>query len=273
MPQAAPRVIRGRGKISCNGPPGRLGRWNIMPLASTIAVCLLSLFAAPMPVHGRLPLVAQASPSGTQQDNSSPQPGGQDASPAQPPAAAEPNSSQSAPSNQAAKPGQASESSPATAPPASPPAAAQESPGAQSPPAAEPAKATPPAPQRKPAKRTTIHRVQKTKPSPATAKPGAPSKVVVKNGSAAEPREQLAPSLSQQQASSQRQGTSQLLANTDQSLKKISGHQLASSQQDMVQQIRKYMEQAKAATDAGDLDRAHNLALKANLLAQELAKP
>jgi hypothetical protein len=96
---------------------------------------------------------------------------------------------------------------------------------------------------------------------------------VVKNGSAADPAAQISPSVSQQQASSQRQGTSQLLASTDENLKKISGRQLASNQQDMVQQIRKYMEQAKAATDAGDLERAHNLALKANLLAQELVKP
>ena len=96
---------------------------------------------------------------------------------------------------------------------------------------------------------------------------------MVRNGSAAEPAVQLAPDVSQQQASSQRQGTTQLLASTDESLKKLSGRQLASNQQEMVQQIRKYMEQAKAASDAGDLDRAHNLAVKANLLAQELAKP
>jgi hypothetical protein len=96
---------------------------------------------------------------------------------------------------------------------------------------------------------------------------------VVKNGSAVDPKVQLTPSMSPQQASSQRQGTNELLASTDENLKKISERSLASDQKDMVQQIRKYVEQAKEATDAGDLDRAHNLALKASLLAEELAKP
>jgi len=133
-----------------------------------------------------------------------------------------------------------------------------------------------PAPAKKPptaAKRRTAQHAQKKKPTAASEKNTPQSKTVVKNGSEAEPAVQLAPDVSQQQASSQRQGTSQLLASTDESLKKISGRQLASNQQEMVQQIRKFMEQAKAANDEGDLERAHNLALKANLLAQELAKP
>jgi hypothetical protein len=123
------------------------------------------------------------------------------------------------------------------------------------------------------AKTKTVRRTQKPKSASASARTAKPNKVVVKNGSAVEPSVQLAPGLSQQQASNQRQGTSQLLTDTDENLKKISGRQLATNQQEMVQQIRTYMEQAKAATDAGDLDRAHNLALKASLLAQELAKP
>jgi hypothetical protein len=41
----------------------------------------------------------------------------------------------------------------------------------------------------------------------------------------------------------------------------------------MVSQIKQFMEQSKTAADAGDLDRAHNLALKAHLLSDELLKP
>jgi hypothetical protein len=46
-----------------------------------------------------------------------------------------------------------------------------------------------------------------------------------------------------------------------------------SSQQDSISQIRKYMEQAKAAEQAGDVERAYNLASKALLLSNDLVKP
>ena len=41
----------------------------------------------------------------------------------------------------------------------------------------------------------------------------------------------------------------------------------------MKNQIAQFMEQSKTAAGAGDLDRAHNLALKARLLSDELLKP
>jgi hypothetical protein len=245
-----------------------------MPLAITVAVCLLlSLPASATAIRASFTAVAQDSQSAFTPDNSTRQ---QPAAPeTNPPPAASPQEQTAPPSEppqDAAKPAPAGGASQTTAPPEPSPAAGQE------PQATQPAtpKAKPAAPKKKPAstaKRKTAGRSQKAKSSPAAAKPGEPSKVVVKNGSAAEPSTQLAPGLSQQQASSKRQGTDQLLASTDENLKKISGRPLPSNQQDMVQQIRNFMEQAKAATNAGDLDRAHNLALKASLLAQELAKP
>jgi hypothetical protein len=93
-----------------------------------------------------------------------------------------------------------------------------------------------------------------------------PRKKIVRNGSTADPVVQLAPSVTDQQASQQRQSTAQLLAATDANLTKISARQLSSSQQDMVTQIHNYMQQAKAAETAGDLQRARNLAFKAQLL-------
>ena len=83
---------------------------------------------------------------------------------------------------------------------------------------------------------------------------------------------QLTPGLSAEQASSQRQSTSQLLASTDANLKLILSRQLNATEQDSVNQIRKYMEQAKAAEGAGDLQRAQNLASKAVLLSDDLVK-
>ncbi len=64
--------------------------------------------------------------------------------------------------------------------------------------------------------------------------------------------------------------TYQLLASSDANLKKISGRQLSANQQDTVKQIKSYMEQANTAAKDGDVQRAHNLAVKANLLATEL---
>jgi hypothetical protein len=100
----------------------------------------------------------------------------------------------------------------------------------------------------------------------------APEKKVVRDGGTADPVVQLAPGMSAEQASSQRQNTTQLLAATDTNLKEISSRQLNPSQQDSVSQIRKYIEQAKAAEQAGDVQRAHNLASKALLLSDDLAK-
>jgi hypothetical protein len=61
-----------------------------------------------------------------------------------------------------------------------------------------------------------------------------------------------------------------MLAAADQNLKKIAGSTLTANQQDMVKQVRQFMEQSKAATAAGDLDRARTLAWKAQLLSEEL---
>lgn len=96
---------------------------------------------------------------------------------------------------------------------------------------------------------------------------------MVRNGGATEPPAQLSQSLNQQQASRELQSTNQLLATTDGNLKKIAGRQLSPSQQDTVGQIKSYVLQAKTAANSGDLQRAHNLAFKANLLSAELAGP
>jgi len=128
-------------------------------------------------------------------------------------------------------------------------------------------------------------RRRKKKPGAVTnaAKPGAhpgntpaqnasPKKVVVRNGGTSDPTDQLSPGLTEQQASSQRQTIDLLLVDTAANLKKLSGRQTSSSQDDMMGQVRQYVQQAKAAADSGDIERAHNLAVKAHLLSEELAK-
>ena len=83
---------------------------------------------------------------------------------------------------------------------------------------------------------------------------------------------QIAPAMSDARASQNRQGTAQLLATTDANLKKLDGQQLDVSKQDVVKQIQTYVEQARTAEAAGDLDRAHNLAVKAQLLSDDLVR-
>jgi hypothetical protein len=120
----------------------------------------------------------------------------------------------------------------------------------------------------------------KTKKHPATHKSQAPAskpagttpaKTVVKNGGTDEPTLDLSPEVNQKQASEQTVRTNQLLGSSDANLKKISGRQLSASQQDTVKQIQSYIDQAKKAASDGDVQRAYNLAVKANLLSAELA--
>jgi outer membrane biosynthesis protein TonB len=120
------------------------------------------------------------------------------------------------------------------------------------------------------AKPTKKHRRKKKKP---TTPDDSPKKVVVRNGSTTETTVQIAPGgLSKQQANSQAQTTTQLITNTNANLQTLSTRQLSATQKDTVKQIRTYMDQAKTATDAGDIQRAYNLAFKAHLLSDDLLK-
>ena len=101
----------------------------------------------------------------------------------------------------------------------------------------------------------------------------APTPKVVRNGGVTETVVELSPGMSPQQISDQRASTTQLLAKSTEDLKQISARQLNESQQDTVKQIQSYMAQAAQADKDGDVQRAHNLAVKANLLSTELTKP
>lgn len=111
---------------------------------------------------------------------------------------------------------------------------------------------------------------------PSKTAPGncPPSKTVVPEGGTTEPSIQLiGGNKGAEQSSHQRSTTDQLLGATEDNLKKVAGRQLSSSQQEMVNQIQQFMQQSKAAVTEGDMERGHNLALKAHLLSDELVKP
>jgi len=102
--------------------------------------------------------------------------------------------------------------------------------------------------------------------------PCPPPKKVVRNGGSDEPSIQLVEGTTDEQASRQR-STDQLTAATQENLKKIAARRLSPSQQEIVSQIKQFMEQSKTAMTAGDQVRGHNLAMKAHLLSNELVKP
>lgn len=157
--------------------------------------------------------------------------------------------------------------------PAEPPQPAAPQSAPAPPPAQEPQKSNsetapknPASPTQAPAKK---RRHRKTAASTSTT---TPQKKIVRNGGTVDPAVQLAPGISPAQASSQRQSTTQLLAATDANLKQIAARPLNPTQQESISQIRKYMEQAKAAEQAGDIEQAQNLASKARLLSDDLVK-
>ncbi len=173
---------------------------------------------------------------------------------------APPAQSQPAPAEQSApksKPGQ-DQSKPATA---------------QSDPATANSAGRPSANQSTQQKRATAkkHTAKKKKVQDPTSQD--PKKTVVRHGSTAEPTTQLAPGITEEQAARQRETTSQLLSSTDAALQKLDLRQLSGDQKETIEQIRKFMQQAKAADAEGDPERSYKLALKAHLLTDALEKP
>jgi outer membrane biosynthesis protein TonB len=125
-----------------------------------------------------------------------------------------------------------------------------------------------PAPKPKP--RTSAHK----KPQPEMKKPVPPAtantpKPVTPpvNGESG----QLTASLSGPAAIRKRQDTAQLLAGTDNELKSIT-RSLSTEEQNILVQIRGFMQQSQAADRTGDLDRSYELAKKAKLLADDLVR-
>jgi hypothetical protein len=120
-----------------------------------------------------------------------------------------------------------------------------------------------------PHKNAKRHRVRKNvEPS----SPGQPRRIVVREGGATAPPAQIVPGMTPEQASQQRQEALDLLTSTEQNLKQLAGRTLDSHQQETVAQIHNYKDGARSALHDGDSQRAHTLALKAYLLADDLVK-
>ena len=129
----------------------------------------------------------------------------------------------------------------------------------------------PPVLKRKKHKRTST-KTPSQHQKPTTQKlPDGTSKTVVKNGGTSQESAQLSPAVAPDQAQNQRISMEELLAATNANLKKVSARPLTSQQQGTLEQIHAYLRQAKAASAAGDTNRAQTLAYKARLLSDDLA--
>ena len=165
-----------------------------------------------------------------------------------------------------------------TAPPPQQPTTAQtEQPTtAEVQPPAPVSKPKPPPKKRPPAHKTntTAHATTpQTQPKPA-AQPPTPApgtRTTVSHGGTEVASVTISPRLRHDITRDQQQSTEELMRLTDENLKAIN-RQLSNEERAVLQQINSYIDQAKKAMNDQDLLRAHNLALKAHLLSDDLVK-
>lgn len=196
------------------------------------------------------PGVAQSSAASPQ--SQSQQEPGQAASPSQQP---------TPPSTQSGQPCAESKETCELPPEATAPHQAEPSSGTQAP--SKPTAAKP---------KSAKHKRRHKKPPAQSNSATGSKKIIVRNGGTSELNSALSPGITAGQANYSLQNTNQLLSTTDANLKAASSRPLNANQQSTVDQIRVFMEQANEAVKAGDLDRAHNLAVKAHLLSADLVK-
>lgn len=112
---------------------------------------------------------------------------------------------------------------------------------------------------------------KRRKPAPPLPD-GAPRRIIVREGGAAEPTAQIVPGIPPAEAERERHNAEQLLNSTDTQLKPLAGQPLDELQSETLGQIHNYMAGARSALQEGDVRRASTLAEKAHLLADDLIK-
>ena len=161
---------------------------------------------------------------------------------------------------------------PPVEPPAETPPPAPEKPSEKTETTAEKPKPKKPSARKPATPPTTTQGQQQTQtPTPAPA-PTQTSKLIIQEGSTPNSQGQLAAGVGMEDSSPRsKQTTEQLLQSTQANLNSIN-RPLSPEEQAMVAQIKDYMAQSRKATADADTVRAHNLALKARLLSDELVK-
>jgi hypothetical protein len=118
---------------------------------------------------------------------------------------------------------------------------------------------------------TARHRAASRRAASSTSS-GAPKKIVVREGGANEPTAQIVTGMAPEEADRQRGEAELVLSTTSETLKEIAPRPLDAGQQEIVSQIYNYIKNSRAALKEGDIPRAHTLAIKAGLLADDLAR-
>jgi hypothetical protein len=101
---------------------------------------------------------------------------------------------------------------------------------------------------------------------------GTPTKIVVREGGVDEPTAQIVTGMSPEAAARERSEAELLLSTTAETLNEIAPREFTVQQQETISQIHNYMDVARSALKEGDIPRAHTLAEKAALLADDLAR-
>jgi len=101
---------------------------------------------------------------------------------------------------------------------------------------------------------------------------GSPKKIVVRQGGVREPSAQIVTDMDPAEATRRREDSERLLNLADENLKRLADRSLNEQQQETVLQIDHYMVVARSALKEGDISRGHTLALKASLLAADIAR-
>lgn len=150
---------------------------------------------------------------------------------------------------------------------------APETPPPQTEPEEQPAKTE--TPEKTPPKKKITKKPPATQPGQSASTTQAPpkqtSKLVIQEGSAPASQGQLAAGVALEDSSPHKLTTEQLLQSAQANLNSIN-RPLSPDEQAIVSQIKDYIAQSRKATADSDLVRAHNLALKAHLLSDELVK-
>ena len=156
--------------------------------------------------------------------------------------------------------------------PAPPPATTQQQPPEPQPGPSKPVDETTEKSKPKP-KPTRPVTAKKVVPAPKQEQASAtPPRIIIQEGGADAGAPQVSAVGPHTPATDQQRTTQQLLDATDNNLRGLT-RALSPDEKAMVEQIRAYMSQSRDATKDGDVIRAHNLALKAHLLSDELVKP
>ncbi|HUS19387.1 MAG TPA: hypothetical protein VMZ25_07035 [Terriglobales bacterium] len=144
---------------------------------------------------------------------------------------------------------------------------------------ATPAEATKVKPKPKP--KPAAKKPSPIKPTPTDARPAsdtntvakaAPPRIVVQPGPGTSPDPSaVVPDLTHTEEAHHRQTTEQLMQSTEANLKSLK-RVLSEDERALLQQVQLFMAQSREATESQDLVRAHNLALKAHLLSDELVR-